>query len=63
MRYKKEDCPVLIGYKHTEITVKVWCPYCRMWHIHSKNNGHVINQCENEYSPFKKTDYIIKINK
>ncbi len=66
---KEKDFPILKGFYSGSIQIKVWCPFCQVWHFHgatenftkTKGEGHRDAYCTNENSPFKKTGYIIKV--
>ena len=40
------DYPIMLGFP-TETQVMVWCPHCKMWHYHGKENGHRVGHCAN----------------
>ncbi|MFS0766184.1 hypothetical protein [Peribacillus phoenicis] len=58
---KKYDAPVLLGIERGNAGyLAVWCPYCVEFHLHGREEGHVVAHCTNEDSPFNKTGYYLK---
>jgi hypothetical protein len=60
------DCaknpPVLRAFPVGKDQVRVWCPYCAVWHVHGAANlGHRTAHCYTEDSPFKQTGYIVQL--
>ena len=38
-----------------------WCPWCKRWHLHGRGEGSRGAHCSERNTPFKETDYIIKM--
>ena len=38
---------------------KVFCGYCRKFHLHGIGLGHKVAHCCNENSPYNKTGYVL----
>lgn len=62
MRIKKTErqFPILLGFPNGKNQLAVWCPYCYRWHYHGNVEGSRSAHCQNPYSPFKKSGYIVK---
>lgn len=48
-RWNKKAWPLLIG-KRTGNTIQVWCPYCRIYHIHGWSNNTPDSDAEHRVS-------------
>jgi len=66
----KKDIPILIGFLNKLSQLRVWCPYCRKWHIHGggdEDKGIITHRCAHcpseVNSPFKSSGYYIKVLK
>lgn len=57
-----KDKPTLLGFKRSKSdgSMMVWCPYCKEWHNHGSESGHVVAHCTLSTPPFKDTGYYIK---
>ena len=51
--------PVLDAYDDG-FNYKVWCAFCRVWHLHGRVNGHRVEHCYWPLSPYMKTGYFIR---
>lgn len=59
---KEEDIPVVEGVLRFDgYGVKMFCQYCRKWHLHGWGEGHVVAHCDRD-TPYRKTGYILKLN-
>ena len=38
-----------------------WCPFCKEWHYHGKDDGHRIAHCTGYDSPFDQTGYELRM--
>ena len=53
--------PVLLAYLREDgAGLKVWCPFCRKWHLHGWGFGHRIAHCHESASPFQETGYKLR---
>jgi hypothetical protein len=50
------DIPILPAYDDG-CCYQVWCEHCRIWHRHSRENGHRVAHCYWPLSPHQKTGY------
>jgi len=65
--------PVLKGFYVGEGQIKVWCPFCQVWHFHgceeftkTDGEGHRVAHCFDYFdgrseSPLRATGYIVKL--
>jgi len=60
---KTNHLPVLLAVEDDRGFLKAWCPFCRKYHYHGKNEGHRVAHCKDPNSPFHKTGYVLKIEK
>jgi len=56
--------PLLVGYVDSVNDIRVWCPFCKSWHIHgflSKGAKveHRVAHCSDPRSPFLDGGYFI----
>jgi hypothetical protein len=40
--------------------LKVWCKYCKEWHLHGKLEGYWTAHCTNPNSPYLKSGYLLR---
>ncbi len=53
--------PVLLAYLREDAGgLKVWCPFCRRWHLHGWGFGHRSAHCDQIDGPFQATGYKLK---
>jgi hypothetical protein len=60
LKAKVEDIPTLPAYDDGG-NYKVWCEYCRVWHLHGRMNGHRVAHCYWPLSPYNETGYFIQL--
>jgi hypothetical protein len=54
-----DNYPVLPAFTYTDGSTKAWCPFCKDWHHHSKDESQRVLFCENPSSPLHKTGYVL----
>jgi hypothetical protein len=61
--------PVLAAYRFSRdrrVNLIVFCRYCETWHFHgagerpSGGDGHRVAHCHEEWSPYRKSGYILR---
>jgi len=57
----RNGIPTFKAIKENEYSMKMFCPYCKVWHKHGieKRLGHRVAHCGDQNSPFKATGYFI----
>lgn len=56
-----KDIPVVDAVVRTDGKgLKMYCRYCKQWHLHGEGEGHRVAHCNND-SPYKKTGYILRL--
>ena len=45
-----------------ELRLKIWCPYCRIWHVHGFQEGNKGAHCWKTDSPWYGKGYILKMS-
>ena len=53
--------PILKAEPRHEVYLKVWCHYCKKYHLHGHGEGHRTAHCPDPDSPFYRTGYILKL--
>ncbi len=65
MRVYKKDLllgvPIMLAHEYDD-QLHAWCSYCAKYHHHGveSNNQVVLAHCVNPYSPYIKTNYLLK---
>jgi hypothetical protein len=65
MNEEPDEQPIMRAfYDQATNTFRIWCRYCRIWHMHSPFDGSRVAHCGWRYpkviSPYSKTGYILK---
>jgi hypothetical protein len=56
--WRRRRHPVLIGWPgRGGLMLEVWCPWCQVFHIHSRGNGHRAAHCTD--GPLRKSGYVV----
>ncbi len=65
MRTVEEDIPIVKVELRDDVLggLKFWCPFCRVYHLHGRGEGHRAPHCSTRAnSPFSETGYILRID-
>jgi hypothetical protein len=60
---QKNETPIVEAVERTDGTgLKMYCEYCKAWHLHGHGEGHRVAHCTKD-TPYKKTGYILKLKR
>jgi hypothetical protein len=50
--------PTVRAYSSPDGTTwRVWCPFCRVWHIHGPDEGLRVAHCDDKSTPYARSGY------